>query len=381
MKKKLILFIFAFLSSLPLFSIGFGYHVFEVRTTPEFSDGTFPVSVLYQFNFPMPDFIHGSKTEMAFRLDNGLVYRTLRQNPYTGEYEYIGDYTTQFDEFNLYISQGFYRTDFASDDLLTLTVSIDGRWENAFERLSWMNNPNELVGVFREFKNGENVDRWPGASWPANPELAGNRSAATIFFSFGLELDYMRNIITRKDGVYFSSFVRYAPGVIQFFGRTSDFILWRNELDFAWTIFSVRQAYTDRNTTWVSLVLEDKFRYQYVTGSQIPAFTEWNEIWGTEGLNTEHSIRNRLMLTFYGPQINSYDCYPRASFFFDLGISCGRLNGTNSSVFEVYSSYGFRAEFVIFNIANLYYEIGSVFDPIKDEKEEVIQRFGVSIGI
>ena len=379
--KRILAVLFFVLSVVPLHAIGFGYHVFEVRTIPEFSEGIFPSSILYQFNFPMPDFLPGSKTEFAFRLDNGLVYRSLRQNPNTAKYEYIGEYTVQYDEFNLYFAQGFHHTEFTSDDLVTLTASIDGRWENAFERLSWMNGPGELQGVFREFANGVNTNRWPDAAWNGNPELRGARSSATIFFSFGLEIDYMRNVITRKDGVYFSSFVHYAPGVVQFFGKSSDFILWRNELDFAWTIFSVRQKNVERDTTWISLVLEDKARYQFVTGSMIPGFTQGGEIWGTEALNSEHVFSNRVMLTLYGPQINSYDCYPRASVFFDFGVSFGRLNGTDENVYEVYGSYGFRAEFVIFNIANAFYEIGYVFDPIKDEKEEVEMRYGVSLGI
>ncbi|MDD7536293.1 MAG: hypothetical protein SPK48_08800, partial [Bullifex sp.] len=56
----------------PLFAIGFGYHVLEIRTIPDFGKDVFPSSLKYQFNFPVPDFVGGNTTELAFRLDNGL---------------------------------------------------------------------------------------------------------------------------------------------------------------------------------------------------------------------------------------------------------------------------------------------------------------------
>ena len=92
---------------------------------------------------------------------------------------------------------------------------------------------------------------------------------------------------------------------------------------------------------------------------------------------------NRLSLTIYGPQINSRDTYPLIMVFWDFGIGFGEpLNSLNRSYgVETVGSYGFRAEFIIFDIAKLYYEIGCVYDPAFNEKVYVEQRFGFSVGI
>ena len=48
--KRIILSVIIFLLSVSLGAIGFGYHVFDIRTEPEFAEGIFPTSVKYQFN-------------------------------------------------------------------------------------------------------------------------------------------------------------------------------------------------------------------------------------------------------------------------------------------------------------------------------------------
>ena len=108
MRKKLAAFILIIMISLPAYCIGFGYHVFKVRTDPSFSIGSWelPISTLYQFNFPVPDLVKGSATSFSFRLDNGLDYRKLRQDPETGapinplNHPYPIDYMVLYDEFN-----------------------------------------------------------------------------------------------------------------------------------------------------------------------------------------------------------------------------------------------------------------------------------------
>ena len=168
MKKILLLTILLTILALPVFSIGFGYHILEVRTEPEFANGTFPSSIKYQFNFPVPDFIGGNITELTFRLDNGLIYRSLDQDPVTGKYyskypELLAsagfeegqrrDYSVQFDEFALIFSQGILKTPLSDKDLFRIEASFGGRFENAFERLFFMYNEDNTSGVFNSSYN------------------------------------------------------------------------------------------------------------------------------------------------------------------------------------------------------------------------------------
>lgn len=376
------------LSSATLSAIGFGYHILEIRTTPEFSKGVFPSSLVYQFNFPVPDMVRGSKTEFAFRLDNGLEYRTLEQDPDTGDpYQedpggkgaFPRDYTVQFDEFNLFFAQGFVNTQFAGEDLLTLRVSIDGRFENAFERFSWMSNPAETEGTFNK-RPGE--PRFPDSSWVGAPELKGDRSAFMISLSAGLDINFMRDRITRRDGVRMSADVRYSPSMLQLFGVSADYYAIKCSLDASWTVFSIGQQ-GKRDTTWLSLVLDNSTSYSYIKGSKVPYFIQGGSIWEIKGPNTGHVITNRSSVTLYGPQINSYDCYPYVMGFFDIGYSFGELlnSSTPRQMNEFFSAVGFRAEFVIFNIASIYYEIGYVADPVLNGDNGVRQSFGFSLGL
>ena len=152
-------------------SIGFGYHVIEARSDVDFAGGIFPIAVNYQFNFPVPDLLPGSMTELAFRLDNGLDFRTLRQNPETGDFyaltegvDYSLDYMVVYDEFNLFFNQGFW------NDHLTLGVSIDGRFENAYESLEYLSAP-DGDALFTLSNGSARFSSFIGA-----PELDGSRS-------------------------------------------------------------------------------------------------------------------------------------------------------------------------------------------------------------
>ena len=390
MKKLLLTITLLLLLSANLFAIGFGYNIFEIRTTPEFSNGVFPTSLLYQFNFPIP----GDSTTLAFRLDNGLVYRKLKQSPSDG-YLYAIDptynsdfnageskeYSVQFDEWNLVFGQGLFKQSFTSEDLITFWATLDGRFENAFERLSWLSNENNISGVF--YKTPTEKRFSDSTSWVGAPELIGNRSVFQLSVSFGLDLNYMQDKITRRNGIKFSSWFRYNPSWLNLFkDTTADFLLSWNKLDIAYTLFSIKQNGT-RDTTYVSLVFDNSTIYRFIKGTKIPAYIQGGDIWGTANPNVEHSITNRSSLTLYGPQINSYDCYPSLTAFLDLGYSRGKLLNTTLDLkySEVIASVGFRAEMIIFNIFDLYYEYGRVINPLFNEDEYSKHTFGFSIGV
>ena len=372
--------------SQPLFAIGFGYHVFEVRTEPEFAKGIFPSSVLYQFNFPVPDFIEGSSTVLAFRLDNGLEYRTLRQDPETGAimaqdpsaYDFPRDYTVHYDEFNLIFSQGFIETGFSDRDLLTAYGSIDGRFEMAFERLSWMTGPDRTEGVFWD-SNGDY--RFPAdGSWIGAPELSEDRSVFQTTLSIGLRLDYMRDSTTRRDGVRAETYWRFAPSWMLLSDGSASFMLSSNTIQLSKTLYSFERP---NGLGWLSIVLDDWFGYRWIAGSRVPAYIQGGEMWGPDVPNAANVFTNRLMLTFYGPQIVSEDTYPSLSIFWDLGWGLGRVLNTDTGerIAESVGSYGIRASFAIAGIAEFYYEIGCSYDPVFNEEMYVEQEFGFSVGI
>ncbi len=370
----------------PLGAIGFGYHVFEIRTEPEFGKGVFPTSVMYQFNFPVPDFIAGNKTELAFRLDNGLVYRTLRQDPVSGaiigedpsSYDFPKEYTVHFDEFNLFFAQGFIDTSFSDNDLLTAFVSIDGRFEMAFERLSWMTNTNETEGVFWD---SDGNYRFPeNTEWIGAPELSGDRSSLQTSISLGLMFDYMRDTVTMRDGIKGKFVWRFAPEWMLLTDGTASFALSWNEVQLSKTLFSV--PHSDEGT-WFSIVLDDYLTYRWIYGSKVPQYVQGGDIWGPDVPNARNVITNRIALTFYGPQILSRDTYPSITIFWDMGRALGKVlnSASGESINESVGSYGIRANLVIAGIAEFFYEIGCSYDPVFAEDMFVEQKFGFSVGV
>ncbi len=387
--RKTVLAVLLFLLSLPLAAIGFGYHVFEIRTEPEFGAGVFPSSVMYQFNFPVPDLIEGTKTELAFRLDNGLIYRHLRQNPDDGSFlgidppSYPDEYTVLFDEFNLFFGQGFIETDFSDNDLVTVFLSIDGRFENAYERLSWFSGKSGIEGVFGYSDGNGWVNRFPDSSWTGAPELSGDRFMFQTSITTGVIIDYMRDKVTRHDGVRFASYLRMAPDWMLLSDGTGNFIASVNELDLSKTLLSVSED-DPRDLAWVGIVLSNHTEFRYIYGDRVPQYIMLGDIWGRSDVPAyDSALSNRLALTIYGPQINSRDTYPLVRLFWDFGIGFGLpLNSTDRTFgYETVGSYGVSVELIIFDIATLYYEIGCVYDPAFNEDVYVEQKFGFSVGI
>lgn len=396
MKKTVMtLLVFAIcLITLPLPAIGFGYDIFEIRTEPEFANGLFPSSLMYQFNLPMP----GDSTILGLRLDNGLEYRTLRQRPDDGRFYSkelsegsasvdgfaYGDnreYTVQFDEFNIILQQGVIWSAANNSNILNFRFSFDGRFENAFERLTWLTTSSESVGVFYSSVGNQ---RFPSSSWTGAPELSGNRSIFMLSVTAGIDVNYLNDRITRRDGIRFSSIFRYTPTGISILGSSTNisFMLIYNEFNVAKTLFSISQ-HGKRDTTWVSLVADDKFIYRALYGTAVPAYVQGGEIWGLQLPNTEHLFTNELSLTLYGPQINSYDCFPAVKVFIDIGLSTGDVLNTtieDYSITEFASSYGVRASLVLFNIVECYFEYGYTLDAVFNDAKYTSTKFGVSMG-
>ncbi len=390
MRKALTMIMMALFILLPLNSIGFGYHVLDINTSPNFSIGghfELPVSVVYQFNFPMPDFVRGSATVLAFRLDNGLDFRELKQDPVTGNLLKDSDnrfperdYMTMYDEFNLEFSQGLMHLDFSDEDLITLKISVDGRFENAYESLDYFSSKDNREGLFHTISDSGIINRSPfsGDFLSGTPELSGSRSVFQLSFSAGLDINLMRDDETEKKGFKFSSYFRWTPPWLQFFTDTADFILWKNSLDLAWTFFSFNM--TD-NLRAVSLMLENKTEYRYVSGEKVPYYATDAEIWEAYALPTEHMITNSTELVLFGPQLGAKDFYPYVSGFFDCAYNFGNVVNSSEHIDgDFIMSYGFRAELIIFNVSTVYYEIGFVSENFGDMSSP-IQKFGFRVGI
>ena len=366
-------------ATMQLSAIGFGYHVIEAKAEVEFASGIFPVALDYQFNFPMPDFIPESTTVFAFGLDNGLDFRTLRQNPDDGSFfalepvDYPLDYMTIYDEFNLFFDQGFW------SDRISLRIGITGRFENAYETLSFADDGNREGLFWTVDGSGASVPRFTG-SFIGAPELKGDRSVFQTYVSADFRLDFMDDAVVTRDGIRFDSFFRITgPWMILNDGSASFFIS-ENKLDFAITMFQLDRR---DGRHWMSCVLDNSTTFRYIAGEKVPQYIMGGVVWDeVVAPATTNVITNRTSVTWYGPQI-TVDTYPAVSVFYNVGWSLGRA--LNSESDEKYSEfvavYGIEAEIMILDIAKLYWQWGFVTNPVFDEECRAISRIGFTFGV
>ena len=377
----------------PIHSIGFGYHTFSIRTNPDFAAGVYPTSLLYQFEFPVPN-INGWSTEIDFRIDSGISFRELRQTPDDGT-PYIlledkGEYTKKFisiyDEMNLVFGQGLFSSPLSNKELLKLWLTLDLHFEKFFENLNYLTDPNDIEGLFHTAPlsgAGPAIERFPNSPWIGQPEMKGNRSYNALSISLGIDVNLMEDKITRRNGMNFTLWTRFNPSLFDIFNEDkSEFIMFWAKLDLAYTPYYLKMN-GSRDTAWLSFVFDNSTTYQFTTGNMIPYYLQGGHIWELQGINTKHNLVNRTSISIYGPQINSYDCYPYITAFADIGWSFGQL--LNSSVVETfsdfYNSYGIKVEFVIFDIANFYYEFGYIQNNVLNQESKFISKLGFSFGV
>lgn len=374
--KKVYAFILLFLvSCMSVFAIGFGYHIIEARADVDFASGIYPVSLSYQFNFPVKDIVDGSSTVFAFALDNGLEFRTLRQNPDDGSFyamnppEHTLDYMTVFDEFNLFFRQGFM------DDELSFELSIDGRFENSYESMSFMKDGNSQ-GLFWD----GDKPRFADSSFIGAPELGGDRSVFQSYVSAVFTYDLMKDEIVRRDGMRFRSRFRITGPWMPLNDKTASFYISDNTLDLAVTMFSLERN-SDRS--WLSVVFDNSTNYRFISGDKVPYYIQGGELWNdVYSPATRHVVTNKTSITFYGPQITA-DTYPSVSLFYNLGVSFGKaLNSSDStSYLELTAVYGIEAELMILDIAKLYWNWGFVTNPVFNEKPGAVSQIGFTFGV
>ena len=335
MKKRLFLVLILFVAVLCSASaIGFGYHIIEAKAEADFSSGIFPIALNYQFNFPVPDVIDGSSTELAFRLDNGLDIRKLRQHPDDGRFlneDNAGfplEYMVLYDEFNLFYRQGFW------NDHISLGLYIDGRFENAYETFDYKYDDEHDEGLFWD----GDEERFSGSSFTGAPELRGGRSIFNTSLSASFTLDFLVTFID-------------AP--------------WKD------------------GRSWFSVVLDNSTTYRFIMGEKVPYHIQGGEMWnGNYMPNTQHVLTSLFSLTFYGPQLSA-DTYPSLSVFMDLGLSYGKaLNSSSDEVFRDFSAiFGFKAEFLILDIAKFYVQCGYVKFPSLNQVEGPQVSIGFTFGV
>lgn len=366
MRRRIAVLIIVLSLMSPAFSIGFGYNLFDIGVDVDFAAGTFPLYLDYGFDFPMPDFIGGNSTILRFSLRNGLDPRTLRQNPetsvpyaMTGAPGYPTRYTVLMNEFELSFSQGFGKTSLSSKDSVTVLLATGGRFENAYERLSWAHTPSDMEALFSRVENGERVARF--SSFSGAPELAGNRSVFTGFLLAGLDLDFMADDIVVRNGARLGLRGRWCPPWMFWGDGSAEYFGASGKLELGLTLFALPR----NGHSYLSLVLDNDTYYRYLSGPKVPVFMQSGGIWGVGAENLTHYVSNRLSLTLYVAPIPNIDnVYVSCAGFLDVAYVRGRLlNSSDSTLYsDPSASCGVRFSAMVCSMLEAYYELGCILD-------------------
>lgn len=116
----------------------------------------------------------------------------------------------------------------------------------------------------------------------------------------------------------------------------------------------------------------------------IPYYAQGGAVYEAKAINSEHIITNRVYAELYGPQIYSKDLYPKVVVFNDVAYSFGSIlnNTLSEQANDWIVTFGLNAEFNIYNIAKIYYEVGYVYKDLFTEDSKVVKaKIGFSLEV
>jgi|GEM_PF-1237813 hypothetical protein len=386
MKKTTLLvsfFLFAAVCTLP--AVMLNDIVLGVTMHPDFALNMFPVAIEAEFSMPGLEFNPGNSTSLTFTMNAGYTPRWLTQDPRTGAFLTWDDtdstllsdnsttfsreqaeYSALFSAWSLALSQGLAYSPITKGDLITATVSFDGRWEQAMERLEASRHADWALGGNLTFSDNSGTRSIFSGPLLGTPDLQGNRYMLSTSLNAGITINLQNETNTTLDGIEIEASGLWAPwwlfNDLQWFDGTSDYWMLSAALSAGHTLYQKRRS-NGYNT--VSLVLSDDLSYRWLDGNKIPKFAETGGIWGVSAQNLTHALTNSLKLSVFGPQFIAQDCYPYAYAFLDMGYASGYLNNTGHSL--KYSNFmgstGVHVHLRLFGIFHVFYEIGYIFGP------------------
>lgn len=331
-------------------------------------------------------FIKDVKSDFIMSMDFGLEGRTLIQNLVNGDYLSASEISSGYYDYSVFYSSVTYRLDnsfledeYTDDYMLTASVGVSVRFEQAFESLKGLRNGQDYYTIFNpeeKFTDAANI-YGPGytsdglLSSVATPDINGN--AYLFSNSIGLALTVNHKLEENngiyREGVTGTAALQLAPwwllnrlpplfGIE--FGGTSDF--YKLSLDVSYShVFLSRQNWKRWNR--LSLVLDNNTSMQVLLGSAVPKYADNITFYGINGLNLNFIIRNQTRFYVYGPNFFTDDTLPYGYVFLDMGYA-GGVPANSSGVGGKHYAYltpGIHVRLIFMGALNIYAEVGYTF--------------------
>ncbi len=350
-----------------LFSVTFNTRLTGITTHPDFWLGLFPSSFRCFIGVEGIELVPGRVTEAGAELATGTIARMLSQDPLTGEILDGSDstiesnryYDVTYASWKVGLAQGLGWSDQADFDLITLRLTLDGRWEVALDPLMQISRtgyPFKTIPAFTGAVEGEVL--------PGTPDLSGNRQLLSMGFDLYGKLSDQLLSVGILDGLSVEFKFVWAPSFMTFSKNTGGFADYWKVWGFAEYAKMIHQKTFDNGKNKWSLGITDDFEIRVLGGKYVPEYAQTLKanIWWYEPENLTFLAKNTLRLNYYGEQFFG-NCVPYLYLFLDMNYSGGKLNNCVSDIRESVweGSAGIHIELQMFGSLHIYYEIGGIF--------------------
>lgn len=365
MKKILLTLLLIFLSVSVIFAAPLRFIFADLGQHPEILMGFLPTYLLLGGGYELPSIIDGNKTEIQMLLGAGYNQRKMWQDQVTGEPIYDSPliYDIIQTDWIFKFSQGFWDSPVKGKDLLTLTLSYDGKFEVAKDSM--------VLGKVRENNSKSPViglDDWLHDNSSVYPDLSGNHQFLGTCFGFNAKLDMMEDLKSTNDGFVAKVDVKYAPLVLnKALNGFADYYTTSLNMVGSKTLFSLKE----NSKVLFSIVMIDRVNVGWMDGSAVPAyasgpFSLGRKVRGfkTWTYDTQFAAVNNFDIRLAGVDLGVKGIFPRINFFYDVGYGFGNyLNSKiDSGDGNLLMSTGVQVTVSFFDFIDLGYQIAYLFD-------------------
>ncbi len=391
MKKIVVLVLLLNTFLFSLFSLSFTSSIDSVGYDNRFGNGYFPISGEFNYKANLPEFFSDINSSIFLNFNAGLKHRLIKQNPEDGthfdlnESPYIGDarfYSVHFIYFDLSYRLGIINNDFLSTPILSLIFSLEGDFENSYERLGWIRVGNSEA-TFTNDDRSERYNSYSALLEAKKDSKTGYRTLSHTGVKLSLDFNYSEKTRTTYDGLWARLDLRYMPSFFPLHDKNgSSYFSINAKIGGAYTVLNVPQfslSYTEDVLTMFGLYITTEFDIRSVWGTGIPQYALERKS-GYKTPNTLYQVGNRTSLVFTGPQIME-DLYPEIKMVSDVAYSFGPVANGSGNINELDGSVSLELSFNIFDTLYFYGKCGYTYLSLYSPDKGFKYAFGVRVGV
>ena len=391
MKKIVVLVLLLNTFLFSLFSLSFTSSIDSVGYDNRFCNGYFPISGEFNYKANLPEFFSDINSSIFLNFNAGLKHRLIKQNPEDGthfdlnESPYIGDarfYSVHFIYFDLSYRLGIINNDFLSTPILSLIFSLEGDFENSYERLGWIRVGNSEA-TFTNDDRSERYNSYSALLEAKKDSKTGYRTLSHTGVKLSLDFNYSEKTRTTYDGLWARLDLRYMPSFFPLHDKNgSSYFSINAKIGGAYTVLNVPQfslSYTEDVLTMFGLYITTEFDIRSVWGTGIPQYALERKS-GYKTPNTLYQVGNRTSLVFTGPQIME-DLYPEIKLLSDVAYSFGPVANASGNINELDGSVSLELSFNIFDTLYFYGKCGYTYLSLYSPDKGFKYAFGVRVGV